>query len=399
MIKKPTPWLPYRWVSPGWGPPYDVVQVLWDAFHQCLRLSYDGRSDLFKDVLGNHFHYQREDGWLPVAIHGTAAFFAPGPEGAGQPFLAQGVLAYAAASGDTTWPAEVYGKLERYLGYWEAERQAGRNLYCWWFESGFDNDPAVTFHRPRSIISASASALLWMEYRAMSRLAALLGRKQDAVRYEKKSGAIRDAVNRTLWDEKHGCYTNVDVRTGRFLVGLGLEGLPGAIGAYSFLSWHSALALYSGLAPKERAQRHIEEYLLRPEHFWSSYGIRSLSARSEYYNNAVWGNPARYSSETNMTASNWQGPVWFPVNYFVFHALIRYGYVEQAEELADKIIRLLAAGIRRNGYMNENYDAETGRPLYAPKFASWNMLADVMHRELETRTSPLLNALLEKKTP
>ena len=85
-----------------------------------------------------------------------------------------------------------------------------------------------------------------------------------------------------------------------------------------------------------------------------------------------------------MTASNWQGPVWFPVNYFVFHALLNYGYAAKAEELADRVVRLIAANIRRKGCMYENYHAETGEGLYAAGFASWNLLADKMHDELKT---------------
>jgi len=30
------------------------------------------------------------------------------------------------------------------------------------------------------------------------------------------------------------------------------------------------------------------------------------------------------------------------------------------------------------GYMRENFDGETGEPLYANYFASWNILADLM---------------------
>lgn len=392
IIREPSDWMPYRWVSAAWGKPYNVAQCVWDAFHQCLRLAYAGQADLFRDVYANHLHHQRGDGWMPTAICYDSGF-ATGPDSTGQPFVVQAVLLYARTTGDLAWPAEIYEKLQRHLNYWDTERRAGPDLYCFWMESGFDNDPAMTFFRPRSVISASASALMWMEYRAMSRLAARLEKNADAVRYERKAEAIRQAINRKLWDKQYGCYANVDIRTGQSVIALGLGGLPGETGKYSFLSWHAMLVLYAGLAPKERARRHIEQYLLNPEHFWSRHGIRSLSARSEYYNNAIWGNPARYSNELNHTASNWQGPVWFPVNYFVFHALIRYGYPAKAKELADKMIRLLANDIRANGHMHENYDPETGRPLYAPEFASWNMLADIMLQELEAGGSLLFDAL------
>jgi hypothetical protein len=47
----------------------------------------------------------------------------------------------------------------------------------------------------------------------------------------------------------------------------------------------------------------------------------------------------------------------------------------QAEELATKIVRTLADCIVDNGVLYENYNAETGQPLWAPQFMSWNVLA------------------------
>ena len=125
-----------------------------------------------------------------------------------------------------------------------------------------------------------------------------------------------------------------------------------------------------------------------PEHFRSPFGIRSLSKASEYYNQARWGNPSPHGDRRRLTNSNWQGPVWIPLNWFVFHALLRYAFTSEARTLADDTQKVLAGCIEQFGYMRENFHAETGEGLYADHFASWNILADIMHDFLPGGEAP-----------
>lgn len=66
-------------------------------------------------------------------------------------------------------------------------------------------------------------------------------------------------------------------------------------------------------------------------------------------------------------------------------ALRRHGFSTEARDVADHTTRLLAAALERIGSFTENYDAETGAPLSAQGFASWNILADKLHEELDGR--------------
>jgi glycogen debranching enzyme len=159
------------------------------------------------------------------------------------------------------------------------------------------------------------------------------------------------------------------------------------VGLYSFLSFTNLTPLYAGLADRDRAKLVIDKYLSSKDHFLSDWGIRSLSKSSEFYNNAIWGNPPRFECPDRLTNSNWQGPVWVLCTYFMFHALLNYGYTSVAREAIDNLNKTLAADITNNGMMNENYDAENGRPLYASNFGSWNVLADLMPEELKTGKS------------
>jgi glycogen debranching enzyme len=136
------------------------------------------------------------------------------------------------------------------------------------------------------------------------------------------------------------------------------------------------------MAEPEQAQAMISTYVINEQHFWSPYGIRSLSKSSEFFNNAVWGNPSRFGDHRRMNESNWQGPVWMPINYFVFHALRHYGFAQEAGELADRAVGVLAGSLRLQGSFSENFNSETGEPLYAKHYASWNLLGDTLHDDL-----------------
>jgi len=61
--------------------------------------------------------------------------------------------------------------------------------------------------------------------------------------------------------------------------------------------------------------------------------------------------------------SNWQGPIWINTNYLYFLALKRYGFDDEAAQLAGILGRLVLADIHRWGSMHECYHAETGEGL------------------------------------
>jgi hypothetical protein len=63
------------------------------------------------------------------------------------------------------------------------------------------------------------------------------------------------------------------------------------------------------------------------------------------------------------------------------HALLHYGYQDSALDVAERVVRVCLDDLEKNGMMHENYHADTGAPLAAPDFISWNLLAAQMIRE------------------
>ena len=360
---------------------YSAGMFAWDTHHMTLRFAMEGRPEMMKYFLLTMFQFQRSGGFVPCvcsSVNGgssTSGFHA-------QPFLAQNAAIYLNLTHDDETVKELFTPLEKYLRYWLTAYAAPMNLFRWgetWM-SGFDNEIVGTIFPSGSILPPDLPSLLYLECRAMGSICRRLGR-EDAF-WEEKAAGIRDAVNGTLWDESMEIYSSMNLLSGKLQTSWSDGTLNSSVGKYAYVSCPALLPLFAGIADEKRARRMIEKYVLSPEHFRSPFGIRSLSKSSEYYNNARWGNPPRFGDWSRLTNSNWQGPVWIPLNWFAFHALLRYGFRSEAEKLADDTVELIYKSIRELGFMRENYHAETGEGLYADHFASWNLLADKFHSYL-----------------
>ena len=69
--------------------------------------------------------------------------------------------------------------------------------------------------------------------------------------------------------------------------------------------------------------------------------------------------------------------------------MLFYGYQSQAFEAAERVVGICLNDIEQSGGMHENYDAETGLPLAAPNFGSWNLLLINLLDEIKQHWHPL----------
>ncbi len=88
--------------------------------------------------------------------------------------------------------------------------------------------------------------------------------------------------------------------------------------------------------------------------------------------------------------SNWRGPVWIISNCLLAYGLARYGYKDDAVELAASITRLLADDLRVNGSWHECYNSDDGTALAAPGFLSWNCIAADLLTNIQAGVNPFL---------
>ncbi|MFA5991410.1 MAG: trehalase family glycosidase [Candidatus Doudnabacteria bacterium] len=279
-----------------------------------------------------------------------------------KPFLAQGASLAVWYLKDYAWLKPYWPALKRSLHFrMKVNIDKKYNLACWYdsMESGADNNPVVLGYKHNSVIACDLNTYLYSELRAMAELAKVLKHQKDFAYYTSARNKIKKAILKNLWDKQDSFFYNIDTTTGEKIKKLSFSGF---------------MPLYRKILPQSQGRKLIQKHILNRDEFWSKYGIRSISKQEPEYNNQNIIKPH----------SNWQGPVWPLVNYFTFKILLNYGFNKEAKELAEKTGKLLLNDFKQTGGMHENYNAETGKPLAAPNFVSWNLLVSGMLEKAES---------------
>ena len=361
VIRRANGALPYDYIVPSGV--YEE-QWDWDAFFVGLHLISVDRADgiYLKNWCLNFLGHTEPDGQTPGGIRPWAGCDARLYHI--KPLMGQAAFYASLALDDFGWIEPVWNKMASCVTYRErmmSERETG--LVKWWdsLESGADNNPALVRRYHNSIAGADVNGFMVLDYKAMAQIASRLGRPAESAAFGERARKLAEAVNRHLWDPDDTIYYNYDAVERKRIRCVTYSGL---------------IPLWAQLARSRQAQAMIERYVLNPAKLWSPHGIRSLAADEPLYNNENVIKPY----------SNWQGPIWPHANWMSMHALVHYGYGGQALAVAERVTRLCLADLAANGMMHENYHAETGAPLAAPDFVSWNLLVAQMIEEARTGT-------------
>jgi len=102
--------------------------------------------------------------------------------------------------------------------------------------------------------------------------------------------------------------------------------------------------------------------------------VRTLSRLEKMYDLRASNNP-----------SNWLGPIWGVSNYLVFRGLVKYGFAEDAIELAEKTVELFGRDLETSGSLHEFYHPDNGEPIMTKGFQNWNFTVLNMIAWLEDR--------------
>ena len=341
--------------------PNGVYEELWDwdAFFVGLHLISADQADgiYLKNWCLNFLHFTEPDGHTPGGIRPWSGRDARLYHI--KPLMGQAAYYASLAIGDFFWIAPVWEKMKACVTYRERRMaDPGTGLVKWWdsLESGADNNPALIRRYHNSVAGADVNAFMVLDDRAMALIAERIGRGDDGCAFRERARRLTEAVNAHLWDPADATYYSYDsVEKTRVRC----------------ITYSNQVPLWAGLASGEQARAMIDRYVLEPGKLWAPHGVRSLAADEPFYNNENVIKPY----------SNWQGPIWPHANWMIMHALIRYGYPDAALETAEKITRLCLDDLGGNGMMHENYHADTGAPLAAPEFISWNLLVAQMIEE------------------
>lgn len=356
--------LPYDYLVPA-GPYQE--QWDWDGFFMGVALSSEISSEAIylRNWALNYIHNAKSSGKVAGCL--TAKGFDERLNHM-KPFLAQGVYLAGKFLGDYGWLKKYWNRLKKIVLYREKHLWNKKyDLGVWYdsMESGADNNAAALDYPPKTVIATDLNTFIYREYKAMCLLAKIFGKKKDEIFFQKRAAVIKKNFNKYFWSKNDQTYYNIDSRTGDQI---------------KRVSYNSFIPLFGKLATYEQGKATIKRYLLSSNYMWSPYGIRTLAKSDPNYNNKNIIKPY----------SNWQGPIWPIANYMYMHGLLNYGFQKEAIELAKRISKLVLEDIKTTGGMHENYDAETGEPLAAPNFVSWNLLVTNMLEEAVNNKNPFV---------
>jgi putative isomerase len=374
---------PYTVPSSPNSPLYSSNLWDWDSWAVSIVL---GQVEGDTDCLGRFANYEHgsvlnfldhtdDDGVMPIQLTPDETLSYGDPTRAGgfgenmhKPVLAQHAALLTQRQGSVDWIAPNIGKIGTFVDrYLESHLHCATGLAYWQsdFAIGVDNDPSVYYRPNKSTAAVYLNSLLYRELLAYGYLLEELGDIAEANRRRCQASDLAHAMTAHLWDERDGTFYSADV---------GLRNVDphdwlhsGAPRAWSSLllridSWSSFMPMWAGLASHEQAARMVQR-ARDPRTFQATYGIRSLSRLEKMYDLRASNNP-----------SNWLGPVWGISNYLVFRGLVKYGFDEDARELAEKTVRLFGRDLETTGGLHEFYDPDTGEPIMMKGFQNWNFL-------------------------
>ena len=331
----------------------------------------------------NFLDHTDEKGKMPIlAASDHKVEFLKNSKNMHKPCLAQHLaFILQVTDNDCSWLSDRdLKKLESFVECYKREyRHEDTGLYRFLDDTaiGVDNDPNIFYRPGGSTASIYVNCLMYKELLAMEYVMRVVGRDEKADVYRRDAEELRAIVREHLYDEKCGMYYSADINLLPVDPNEWLH--SGKPRHWSSLimridSWSGFMAMWAGIATPEEAERMVRENMLNEKTFWSQSGVRSLSRLEKMY--AVWGsgNP-----------SCWLGPIWGNVNYMCFRALLNYGYIAEAKELAERTVVLFGKDIEACGEMHEYYDPDTGRGIINQSFQSWNLLVNNMVAWLEGR--------------
>lgn len=343
--------------------------VDWDAIWGGMSYLIDGDPEPLKGSLLNLLDHVQPDGKGERVIQPT---MYGAPSFTNRPFIAMGAFLLTRELNSANWmPDWAWERLHSLLMYWHVNRTGRHGLLKWLqVDEGLSDNGLANWTWDNNTVEApDLNAQMVIEHCAAAYIAKRLGKQSAAVEHRQYAAELHSRMEASLWDSEDSFYYSSYNSAERNRLPVPIKCI------HSTNLW----PIWTGTASSDRAKQVITKYVLSPEHFWAQHGVRSMSADDQRYNNAAHGInlPASYPSATGPVGycSNWQGPVWSITNYLAALGLKRYGFADQANEVAGKIIHIHAEALRQRGVMFENYDADTGKPLGAEGgLASWALM-------------------------
>lgn len=329
----------------------------------------------------NFLENKEADGFIPGTITSAGLFstYFVDRHKAGKsvnqckPFLCAAALRVSQYEKDAAWIEGYLTDIADYLEYYErCQKHQASGLYFWMNDImiGIDNNPTV-FGRPeKSSGDIFLNCFMYAELVAAAKLFEMAGK--DGNLYAKRAQALKESINRYMYDENDGFYYSVDLQTEDHSDEIFHKSMKPfwTVLPIKIKLWAGFLPMTFGISSPEQNARLIQTYL--DPQFFCEYGIRTLSSKERMY-----------TLESTSNPSNWLGPVWIVSNYCLFKGLLAAGRKDLADDMKERTLKVLGMDIQETGKMSESYIPETGERMMWNGFLNWNCLAVSMIKESE----------------
>ena len=195
------------------------------------------------------------------------------------------------------------------------------------------------------------SLMVCNEINYLRKMAEELGNKKEARTWEKKSKKLAELINERMWHEESQFYYNINAKDHSFYF------MERDLKRQEIIGF---LPLWAEVATPERAEKIIR-HLTDTTKFWRTFGVPTLAADDSWYSPDV------------DYCCKWNGPVWLLWNYMVYDGLRKYGYNELADQLADKMLKVVDVQLSKNHNFWESFSPDN-TVLNSPSNYIWDAI-------------------------
>jgi len=312
---------------------------LWDnAMHALAYRHAD--PELARNQVRSMLAHQLPNGMLPDSIFDDGIVLSIDHPITGEvtkpPIIAWSIMKIHDVAPDIEFIKEVYVPLVRLNSWWltmNDDDSDGLAQYNHPYSSGLDDSPLWDYGMP--IESPDLNTYLAIQMDTLADMSDLLGLSYDAGIWRRRAMSIVNRMIKDMWDEEQGFFWALKDE----------QPVP-------VITPFNLLPLWTNMLP-ERINQKLLQNLTDTTKFWGNYMLPSVSRADPHYN----------------PETMWRGPVWANVNYFFVEALTKAGYKEQARELREKTLDLIAT----HDDIYEYYSSETGLPpMKAANIFGWS---------------------------
>ncbi len=226
---------------------------------------------------------------------------------------------------------------------WE-ENADGRQRAMW--ESGQDDlpnwDDALSDSETGTLTMncIDLNSLYVLDSWCLAQMAKVLNFNEEYENYLDEYEAMKDLINRNLWNEREGFYFDRHW-DGRF------SNKKAASNFYPLIA----------RIPDQRQALRMLRHLNDPKKFWGDYIIPTISRDDPSFKDQQY----------------WRGTVWPPTNYLVYQGLKAYHFDAIASEFAERSAALFLRSWENFQLCPENFDSRTGE-AGGQRYQSWGPL-------------------------